>query len=406
MNIGFFTNTYLPAINGVTIAIEDYRKQLEKQGHHVFIFAAEHLGWKDENPNVFRFKSIDFNYKESYPLPIVYSPRIGKVVKKLNLDIIHAHQFFLSGQIAWYHAKKLNLPLVFTYHTRYDLYTHYTPLPKELAKSLVQSLSTFYANSCDAVIAPTESIKDLLLGYKVKKPIFVISSGVDINKFQNINDKEKIRKKYNIDQGKILLLTVSRLGQEKNISFLLKAFQKINETRKDICFMVVGDGPEKENLVKESKELGLTEKIIFTGRIANRKISLYYTASDIFLFSSLSETQGVIFVEAMASGIPTVAIKANGVKDIITDEETGFLTSGNVDDFSQAVLKLIDNKNLRKKMSRKAKEEAQNFSIERSTEKLLSFYQTTMEQKKEKTTLSKKRVKLSSRKRRQRNSKG
>lgn len=381
MNIGFFTNTYLPAINGVTIAIEDYRRQLEKQGHNVFIFAAEHSGWKDENPNVFRFKSIDLNYKASYPLPVIYSPRIGKVMKKLNLDIIHAHQFFLSGQIAWYYAKKLNLPLVFTYHTRYDLYTHYTPLPKELAKSLAQSLSTFYANSCDAVIAPTESIKDLLLGYKVKKPIFVISAGVDINKFQNINGKEKIRKKYNIDQDKILLLTVSRLGPEKNIPFLLKAFQKVNETRKDTCFMVVGDGPEKENLEKESKELGLTKKIIFTGRIPNQKISLYYTASDIFLFSSLSETQGVIFVEAMASGIPTVAIKASGVKDIITSGETGILTDDNIDVFSQTTLKLISDEKLRKKMSEKAKEEAQNFSVENSTEKLLSLYKKIKGQK-------------------------
>ena len=389
MNIGFFTNVYLPINWGITTLIENYREELEKQGHNVFIFAAEHPGYQDKNPNVFRFKSIDLNYKISYPLPIISSPQIRKVIKKLDLDIIHSHHFFFCGQLAWYYAKKFNLPLVFTYHTRYDLYTHYAPLPKELAKSLAQSLSTFYANSCDAVISPTESIKDLLLEYKVKKPIFVIPSGVDINEFQDTDDK-KIREKYNIDQNKILFLTVSRLGPEKNISFLLRAFQKINKVRKDTHLMIVGDGSEKENLEKESKELGLSEKIIFTGRVPNQKIPLYYAAADIFLFSSLSETQGVIFVEAMSRGIPTVAIKANGVKDIIISGETGILTSDNTDTFSQAALKLVDNENLREKMSEKAKEEAQNFSIERSTEKLLSFYQKTIEQKKEKTRLSKK----------------
>ena len=384
MNIGFFTNTYLPAINGVTIAIEDYRKQLEKQGHNVFIFTAEHPGWEDENPNVFRFKSIDLNYKTSYPLPIIYSPRIGKVIRKLNLDIIHAHQFFLSGQIAWYHSRKLGIPLVFTYHTRYELYTHYTPLPEELAKPLTQSLATFYANSFDAVIAPTKSIRDLLLEYKIKKPIFVIPAGVDVNRFKKISGKEKIRGKYNISQDKILFLTVSRLGKEKNVSFLLKSFQKINKIEKDTFLMIVGDGPEKENLEKESIKLGLAEKIIFTGRIPNQKMPLYYSAADIFLFSSTSETQGVIFVEAMASGIPTVAIKANGAKDIIIDGETGFLTSENYDDFSQAVLKIISNEDSRKKMSERAVKEAQIFSIEKSTSNLLSFYKKTIKQESEK----------------------
>ena len=317
-------------------------------------------------------------------MPIIYSPRIGKVIRKLNLDIIHAHQFFLSGQIAWYHSRKLGIPLVFTYHTRYELYTHYTPLPEELAKPLTQALATFYANSCDAVIAPTKSIRDLLLEYKIKKPIFVIPAGVDVNRFKKISGKEKIRGKYNISQDKILFLTVSRLGKEKNVSFLLKSFQKINKIEKDTFLMIVGDGPEKENLEKESIKLGLAEKIIFTGRIPNQKMPLYYSAADIFLFSSTSETQGVIFVEAMASGIPTVAIKANGAKDIIIDGETGFLTSENYDDFSQAVLKIISNEDSRKKMSERAVKEAQIFSIEKSTSNLLSFYKKTIKQESEK----------------------
>ena len=381
MNIGFFTNTYLPAVSGVTTVIENYREELEKQGHNIFIFAAKYPNYHDKNPNVFRFKSIDLNYKISYPLPIISSPRIGRIIKKLNLNIIHTHHFFLSGQIAWYYAKKLNLPLVFTYHTRYDLYTHYVPLPEELSKPLARILSTLFANSCNAIIAPTKSIKELQIERGVKKPIYVIPSGINLDKFQKTNNKEKIREKYRIKQDKILFLTVARLAPEKNISFLLKAFQKINKVRKNTCFIIVGDGPEKENLKKESKKLGLAEKIIFTGKIPNAKIFSFYKETDIFLFASFSEVQPTIFTEAMASGLPIIAIKANGAKDVIINGENGFLSSYNLDKFVKIAVMLIHNKKLRKRISETAKKKAHNFSVENSTKKLLSFYKKLLKQK-------------------------
>ncbi len=387
MNIGFFTNTYLPAVSGVTTVIENYREELEKQGHNVYIFAAKHLGYQDKNPNVFRFKSIDLNYKISYPLPLISSPKIGRAIKRINLDIVHSHHFFLSGQIAWYYAKKLKLPLVFTYHTRYNLYVHYAPLPEELSKPLAKTLSTLYANSCDAVIAPSKSIKDLILEYGAKKPIYIIPSGIDINKFKKTGNEEKIREKYNIKNDAILLLTVCRLSEEKNLTFLLKVFQKITKKRKNVYFMIVGDGPEKENLEKQSFKLGLKEKIIFTDKISYQRIPSFYNAGDIFLFSSFSEVQPTIFTEAMASGLPIVAIKAIGSEDVITNGENGFLAFNDVDDFSQKTLKIIDNENLRKKMSEKAKNRAKYFSIENSTKKMVSLYEKVIRQKKEENKL-------------------
>ena len=387
MNIGFFTNTYLPAVSGVTTAIENYREELEKQGHNVYIFAAKHSNYQDKNPNVFRFRSVDLNYKISYPLPLISSPKIRKTIKRINLDIVHSHHFFLSGQIAWYYAKKLKLPLIFTYHTRYNLYVHYAPLPEELSKPLAKTLSTLYANSCDAITTPSKSIKDLILEYKVKKPIYVIPYGIKMDRFQKINNGEKIRKKYNIKNDAILLLTVCRLSEEKNLFFLLKVFQKIIKKRKNVYFMIVGDGPEKENLEKQSFRLGLKKRIIFTGPISYQKIPYFYNTSDIFIFSSLSETQGLVFVEAMASGLPVVAIEASGSKDVIINKESGFLTSDDIDDFNQKVLELIDGENLRKKMSEKAKNRAKYFSIENSTRKMLALYEKAIEQKKKENKL-------------------
>jgi glycosyltransferase involved in cell wall biosynthesis len=381
MNIGFFTNTYLPATSGVTTVIENYREELEKQGHNVYIFAAKHLGYQDKNPNVFRFKSIDLNYKISYPLPLISSPKIGRAIKRINLDIVHSHHFFLSGQIAWYYAKKLKLPLIFTYHTRYDLYVHYAPLPEELSKPLAKTLSTLYANSCDAVVAPSKSIKDLILEYGVRKPAYIIPSGIDIDKFKKTGNEEKIRRKYDIKDDAILLLTVCRLSEEKNLAFLLKVFQKVIKKRKNVYFMIIGDGPEKENLEKQSFRLGLKERIIFTDKVSYQRVPSFYNASDIFLFSSFSEVQPTIFTESMASGLPIVAIKAIGSEDVISNGENGFLTSDDVDDFNQKVLKLVDNENLRKKMSEKAKNMAKYFSIENSTRKMLSLYEKAISQK-------------------------
>ncbi len=387
MNIGFFTNTYLPAVSGVTTVIENYREELEKQGHNVYIFAAKHSGYQDKNPNVFRFRSVDLNYKISYPLPLISSPKIRKTIKKINLDIIHSHHFFLSGQIAWYYAKKLKLPLVFTYHTRYDLYVYYAPLPEELSKPLAKTLSTLYANSCDTVVAPSKSINDLILEYGVRKPIYIIPSGINIDKFKKTGDEEKVREKYNIKDDAILLLTVCRLSREKNLVFLLKVFQKIIKKRKNVYFMIVGDGPEKENLEKQSFRLGLKEKIIFTDKISYQRIPSFYKASDIFLFSSFSEVQPTIFTEAMASELPIVAVRAIGSRDVILNGENGFLSSDNVDDFSQKTLKLIDDENLRKKMSEKAKNRARYFSIENSTRKMLSLYKKIIKQKEKENKL-------------------
>lgn len=383
MNIGFFTNIYLPTISGVVTIIENYRKELEKQGHKVYIFAAKKAGYKDDNSKVFRYKSIDLNYKISYPLPIVYSWRIGKIIKRLNLDIIHTHHFFICGQIAWYYAKKLNVPLVFTHHTRYEFYTHYVPLlPEEISKPLALSLCAFFANSCDTIIAPTQDIKNLLLINKVKKPIIILPSGIDLDRF-NKAKREVIRKKYNIiAENKIILLTVSRLAPEKNISFLLKSFKKIVKNNPDVLFMIVGDGPLKKDLEKEAENLGIKEKIIFTDNVSQQEIPFYYKAADVFIFSSFSEVQPTVITEAMATGLPVVAIEAYGVKDVIKNKENGFLVSNNLQEFSQAVLELTNNETLRENISQKAKATAKEFSVENATKKLVGIYEKLIAEKK------------------------
>jgi glycosyltransferase involved in cell wall biosynthesis len=383
MKIGIFTNIYLPGVSGVITAIENYRKELENQGHEVYIFASEYKNYKDDNPRIFRFKSIDLRFKTSYPLPIISSPRVGRIIKKLDLDIIHTQHFLICGQIAWYYARKLNIPLVFTHHTRYDLSFDYLPIvPKEIGKPLAQVLCAFYSDTCNGVIAPSQDVKNLLLKYKVKTPISVIPTGINAEFFSE-NKSGFLRKKYNLDANAVILLTISRLEASKNIPFLIKTFRIIARKNPNAYLVVVGGGPYKKNLEHQAIRLGLKNRIIFTGAIEHKDIVKYYSSADIFVFNSLGEIQPLVLIEAMANRLPVVATDATGVRDIVADKENGFLCSYNENEFVKRISQLINNPEMREAFSIGARKTAQKYSIEKSAKKLIAFYKQ-LESKKQK----------------------
>jgi 1,2-diacylglycerol 3-alpha-glucosyltransferase len=379
MKIGIFTNNYRPITGGLTTSIVGFKKGLEAKGHDVFIFAPRFPNYSDSQKNTYRYPSINLRYKTTYPLAIPFSRRNSKIIKNLDLDIIHSQHPQLMGWAAQHWAGKLKLPLVFTNHTRYESYTHYIPLiPQSLLKWLAVKSSTNYANSCNAVIAPTKEIKDILLKNGVVSPIEVIPSGIDIAKFSNLDKKRvraEIRKSYGIGEKEILLLCIDRVAPEKNLEFLLRVFQKVSSKNKQIRFMLVGDGPSLPGIKKLAEKLGIIDKMTFPGLIALERIAQYYASGDIFIHSSLTETQGLITVEAMASALPVVAIKATGVCDLITNNQNGILTENSEEEFSRAVLKLIADENYRIRLGKNAFEEAEKYSIENSTEKLIKVYQ-------------------------------
>lgn len=379
MKIGIFTNNYRPITGGLTTSIVGFEKGLEAKGHEVFIFAPRFPNYSDSQKNIYRYPSINLRYKTTYPLAIPFSRRNSKIIKNLGLDIIHSQHPQLLGWAAGQWAKKLKIPLVFTNHTRYESYTHYIPvIPQSLLKWLAVKTSTDYANSCNTVIAPTGEIKDILLKNGVTSHVEVIPSGIDIAKFSNLDKKRsrsEIRKSYGIEEKETLLLCIDRIAPEKNLEFLLRVFQKIKSENKLVRFMLVGDGPSLPEIKRLAEKLGIIDKMTFPGLIALERIAQYYASGDIFIHSSLTETQGLITVEAMASSLPVVAIKATGVCDLIKTGHSGILTGNSEEEFSQAVLKLIDDENYRTRLGENAFREAQNYSIENSTEKLISVYQ-------------------------------
>ena len=375
-----FINYYTPSKGGMETSVINLSKGLEKAGHEVFVFAPEYPNYKDEEKNIFRYKSIRFNYGGYFyviPIPF-FSREIKDTVKNLKLDIIHSHQPYSLGNEALKFSKKLNIPIVFTYHIKYEDYSHYIPLiPKSISKKYIRKITTKYSNQCDNIIAPSTAIKKMLVDRGIKSPINIIPSGINIDNFKkDTGQKNEIRKKYNIKPDDILLITACRLTKEKNLGFLVRSFAKIKKKSENIKFMIVGDGAVKKDLEKSAEELGIKNSIIFTGLVNRTEIVSLYQASDIFVFSSKTETQGLVAVEAMAAGNPVVAVKASGIEDMVKDKEDGFLTSESEEEFSESVLKIVNDKNLREKISMQAKINSKRFSIEPWVEKVVELYKS------------------------------
>lgn len=405
--VGIFTNNYLPRSSGITISIENFRKELTRLGHQVFVFAPNYRGMtdisKEEAEGVFRFPSLGlgkgmFDYSVALP----FTPKIDRIIKKLDLDLIHSQHPFWIGQTGMWYAKKLKIPLVFTYHTLYEEYSHYVPLaPQKFLKWYLKKSSLEYVLKSDLVIAPSESVKTML-EKRIQKYLFslyanlketesnlsikVIPSGIDVGKFEN-GDRKGVRANYKLKPGDILLLCVCRLGQEKNLDFLIKSLGPLLKKRRNTKLLIVGDGPYRSRLEELTRILGLNDKIIFSGFVENSRIVDYYKAADVFVYASVTETQGLILAEALLSGLPVVAVDASGSRDVVKDGENGFLVAESENDFMEKTEKILDNQKLREKLKKQAAKSAESYSLENCTRKLISAYEEAVKTKKQEEVL-------------------
>jgi len=376
MKIGIFTNNYLPNPYGVTGSIESFRKELESSGHEVFIFAPRWKDFQDTNQHVFRYPSIDITLKFRFPLPIPFSPKMDKIISELDLDIIHSQHPNLLGTAAKKWAKRKKIPLVFTWHTLYDQYTNFVPiLPKKFTANWIISQAVKYANQCAQVIAPSESAKGIIQKWGVQKDIQALSTGVDEGIFAGAQ-RQLLRGKYGVQEDEVLVLLVSRLTEEKNIAFLFEAVTEAIQGKEKVKFLIAGGGYLLEELQGKIKKLNLEEKIFLAGEVKKEEVKNYYAASDIFVYASKSETQGMIISEAMYAGLPVVAVEATGVKDTVEHGINGFLVFEDKKEFKNALEKLIVDKELRQKFSDQGKRMAkEKYTAKVCAQNLLNLYE-------------------------------
>lgn len=356
MKIAMLTNNYRPFVGGVPISIERQARELARLGHQVTVFAPLYKG-KDENftekmleedekspERVIRYRSQEKRMVNGMVYPGIWPTEIFAVFERERFDCIHVHHPMFAGPWALWLGKKYNLPVVYTFHTRYEEYLHYIPcfrigeksmiLKKRAVRWIQKNLIPFYmkwfCNRCDLVLAPSAGMEQMIKSYGVNAATAVFPTGLDETFFRkNPGKAEEIRRRYSCGK-KYLLVTVSRLEQEKNYGFILRGIAEIEkQLGDDFHVLIIGEGSQQSELKVRASILGIQHKLTFAGNVPNDELNVYLQASDLFLFASKSETQGIVLAEAMAAGVPVVAVRATGADDIVEDGVNGFLTEEN-----------------------------------------------------------------------------
>ena len=373
MKISMWTDSYYPYVSGVTRSIKLTKETLTEMGHHVSVFCPSYPDATTE-PNVYRFPAIKSPTNPDYYIAVPVNPKLLLAIKEMSPDVIHAHSPFNLGKMGITIGHLLEIPVVFTFHTMYNMYSHYMPLIGENISDLVETAAISTAKSVDALIAPSPSIRNYLVDRNVDTEIFVIPTGIEVELFRN-GDKSYIRRTYDVPDHVPILITCGRLAKEKNPECLLQAFSLIQK-QLDCMMFFVGDGPLKQELVALAEQLGISHRIVFTGKISPEMMPHFYASADLFLFASLTDTQGLVIAEAKAAGLPCVAVGALGVRDMVEHGVDGFLCENDAKCLAEKALLLLQNRDLMDTMRSNALSNAEKFSIKKTCVDLLNCYQT------------------------------
>lgn len=339
MRIAMMTNNYKPFVGGVPISIERLTESLRKAGHEVVVFAPTYENMEEE-AGVVRYRSLIKSVCKGAAVPDGLDPVIERTFRAGNFDVIHVHHPMVIGWTALYLSQKYHVPVVFTYHTRYEQYLHY--LGMSCMKDVMPAYIRGFAAKCDGVIAPTPGMKEYLERIEVETPVSVLPTGIADDGFLPEEETVRSLRKKLVGDRTYLFCTVARLAKEKNLEFLLESLSlRKRQGNADFKLVLVGEGPEGENLKKYAKRLGMEEEIIFAGKVPNREVKNYCAAADLFLFSSTSETQGIVSLEAMAAGTPVLAVDATGTGDIVKNGKNGYLVKESVVDFAEKLDQIL-----------------------------------------------------------------
>ena len=397
MNIGLFTDAYVPSVNGVVTSVETLKKALEQKGHTVYIVTVG----QDS-------KTYDYNEKErilkipgiplgiyDYRMSSIYPLKVMNKIKSWNLDLIHSHTELSMGIFARLFAKQYNIPLVHTYHTMYKDYTWYVSRNIKFfdmgCKKAVEYISKFYCdNTADAFIVPTVKTYHLFRDeYHYDKDIYIVPTGLDASRFYKENsDKLKVtrlRRYLGYKRKDFVMLFVGRLAQEKNVTFLFDIIEKTKNN--NVKLLIVGYGPDEDKYKKEVKERGLEDRIKFTGKIAWVDMPNYYHVSNAFITASTTETQGLTVIEALAASLPVICIDDDAFKSVVVDNFNGRIFK-NKKECLQIVEELSTNKLELDSLTDKAEVSVRKYSLPSFAESVLEVYKIAIAKHNKKQSLS------------------
>lgn len=390
MKIGIFTDAYEPHISGVTTSIKMLKTALEKMHHEVYIVTANLDNNKfiyDKKNKIIYLPGIKTGIYET-KLTGIYSKKAMKIIKEWNLDVIHSQTEFGVGYFSRIVAKKLNLPIVHTYHTLYEDYVHYVTHGHfdNFAKKLAIKITKYYCEKkCDELIVPTDKIKDLFINkYNIIKQVNVIPTGIDIDKFKITPSMKKniqtIKNKYKIKDTDFIIGSVGRIAPEKSFDKLLYNIKDMIKVNTNIKVLLVGGGPDLDNLKELTKKLNLENYVIFTDKIDYDLVPTYFNIFNVVVSFSKTETQGLTIIEGLAASKPTLCIEDDSFRAMIEPNYNGYLFKNDTE-FKDYIFKLMNDQKLYKDMATNARNSTYKYSKEVFAADILKVYHKAIEKK-------------------------
>ena len=384
MRIGMFTDTYTPQINGVATSVSLLKRSLEAMGHDVFVFTTtdpEAKGLKEDH--VYRVPSAPVFTERR--LGVFYHPGLAREVRQLNLDLINTHTEFSLGIFGRNLSSDLNLPLVHTYHTIYEDYTHFVAKGQQMnrmARSAARALTRSFCNIADEVVVPTNKVKELLMDYGVVSALNVVPTGLDLSRFETTDDgaawRRETRAELGLEQDRFVLVNIGRVSAEKNIQEIIQIMGRWLPSNPEVRLVVVGDGPYRKNLEQLAQTLKIQDSVIFAGYRPFEKIAAYYRLGDVFISASQSETQGLTYIEALSSGLPVVARNDRCLEGVVEQGINGFVYESE-NEAIEYLDRLASDRELGKKLGIEARRRTERISSSYFADSILQVYQMAIE---------------------------
>lgn len=344
VRIGFFTDTYFPQVSGVATSIRTLKNELEKQGHEVYIFTTTDPDADEFEKDIVRMPSVPFISFTDRRIVVRGLWFAYQIAKELELEIIHTHTEFGAGFLGKMVANRLRIPVIHTYHTMYEDYLHYIANGKVVRPTHVKHFIKMFVNHSTGVVCPSKRVVDTLERYEVDVPMRIIPTGIDVAKFVRSDitkeDTNQLRDKLGIGEDELMILSLSRISYEKNIHIIVQQFPEILMSYPNARLVIVGKGPYREDLEELSRELGIEDYIQFTGEVPHEDVAYYYHAADYFVSASTSETQGLTYAEAIASGTQCIVEGNDYLNQLLSDDSLG-ITYEQDDDFSDSFISYV-----------------------------------------------------------------
>ena len=373
MRIGMMVDTYKPYVSGITNHIDLNKRALENDGHEVYVFTFGDLDYHDDEPRIVRSPGVPLA-DTGYYLSLRYKTAHKKLLR--TMDVVHVHHPFLSGRLALNYCRRVQIPIVFTNHTRYDLYAQarLPYMPKEVSQGMLQAYMPDFCDAVDLVISPSRGMEKVLRQYGVVSHIEVVPNGVDLQPFYEAQPLS--RANFGFREQDILLVYAGRLAPEKNLEFLIRSFAGVAQVYSSVRLLIVGGGQKQfeEEIRPLPAELGISDRVYFVGMIPYDRLPAYLAMCDAFVTASVTEVHPLSVIEAMAMGLPVLGIDSPGVSDSISDCETGLLARNDLASFTAKLTYLCSDSARRKQMGDAARTASAQYDIQRTTGIMLGHY--------------------------------